>query len=153
MSGWVIYLWNFHPWVPPMAPTYLLMKSVMQSCHLEVGSCSTAVCLSLHAVRRCWLVSAAGERSLGIYKTYYWLTVFLFLLMFVMAAWFVCLVAVNTTGATSCSKSHVFPLVLRNWSHRGPSLAKRSAGSHPDIYLPSSQPLSMHTGGKTTDQE
>jgi hypothetical protein len=42
---------------------------------------------------------ADGERSLGIYKTYYWLTVFLFLLMFIMAAWFVCLVAANTTGA------------------------------------------------------
>ncbi|EIE23575.1 hypothetical protein COCSUDRAFT_65992 [Coccomyxa subellipsoidea C-169] len=40
-----------------------------------------------------------GERSLGIYKTYYWLTVCLFLLMFVMAAWFVCLVAANTTAS------------------------------------------------------
>ena len=33
-----------------------------------------------------------------MYKVYYWLTLLLFLLMFVMAAWFVCLVAVNTTG-------------------------------------------------------
>lgn len=39
-----------------------------------------------------------SERSLGIYKVYYWLTTLLFLLMFVMAAWFVCLVAVNTSG-------------------------------------------------------
>jgi len=44
-------------------------------------------------------VYAAGERSVGVYKTYYWLTICLFLLLFIMAAWFVCLVAVNTTGA------------------------------------------------------
>ena len=33
-----------------------------------------------------------------MYKVYYWLTTLLFLAMFIMAAWFVCLVAVNTTG-------------------------------------------------------
>ena len=43
-------------------------------------------------------VYAASERSLGVYKVYYWLTAILFVLMFIMAAWFVCLVAVNTTG-------------------------------------------------------
>ena len=42
-----------------------------------------------------------GERSLGVYKAYYWLTAALMVLMFVIAAWFVCLVAVNTTGAAS----------------------------------------------------
>ena len=42
---------------------------------------------------------ADSERSLGVYKVYYWLTATLFVLMFVMAAWFVVLVAVNTTGA------------------------------------------------------
>ena len=41
---------------------------------------------------------ADSERSLGVYKVYYWLTLLLFLLMFIMAAWFVALVAVNTTG-------------------------------------------------------
>ena len=40
----------------------------------------------------------AGEHSLGIYKAYYWMTTCLMVLMFVLAAWFVCLVAVNTTG-------------------------------------------------------
>ena len=44
---------------------------------------------------------ADSERSLGVYKVYYWMTTLLFLLMFVMAAWFVCLVAVNTTGEPS----------------------------------------------------
>lgn len=33
-----------------------------------------------------------------MYKVYYWLTTLLFVAMFIMAAWFVCLVAVNTTG-------------------------------------------------------
>lgn len=59
---------------------------------------------------------AAGERSLGIYKTYYWLTVCLFVLMFVMAAWFVCLVAVNTTGA------HLKPITFALF-HQSPSLS------------------------------
>ena len=43
-------------------------------------------------------VCAESERSLGVYKVYYWLTATLFVLMFIMAAWFVVLVAVNTTG-------------------------------------------------------
>jgi hypothetical protein len=33
-----------------------------------------------------------------VYKVYYWLTLLLFIAMFVLAAWFVCLVAINTTG-------------------------------------------------------
>ncbi len=56
----------------------------------------------------CVCVHAGGEHSLGIYKAYYWCTVALLVLMFVMAAWFVCLVAVNTTGArhpSACNSS------------------------------------------------
>jgi hypothetical protein len=48
--------------------------------------------------RKCSLWPVVSERSLGVYKVYYWLTTLLFLAMFIMAAWFVCLVAVNTTG-------------------------------------------------------
>ena len=47
-----------------------------------------------------------------MYKVYYWLTLLLFLLMFVMAAWFVCLVAVNTTGELSETKYQVSPMLF-----------------------------------------
>ncbi len=47
-----------------------------------------------------------------MYKVYYWLTLLLFLLMFVMAAWFVCLVAVNTTGEHGHSTQGL-PLCLK----------------------------------------
>ncbi len=47
-----------------------------------------------------------------MYKVYYWLTLLLFLLMFVMAAWFVCLVAVNTTGELSETKYQESPIIL-----------------------------------------
>lgn len=50
---------------------------------------------------------AGSERSLGVYKVYYWLTASLFVLMFVMAAWFVVLVAVNTTGERPADNSAV----------------------------------------------
>ena len=46
-----------------------------------------------------------------MYKVYYWLTLLLFLLMFVMAAWFVCLVAVNTTGEHRLTRYRGSPLL------------------------------------------
>ena len=58
---------------------------------------SPALTLSINGLTRA-AACAESERSLGMYKVYYWLTVTLFVLMFVMAAWFVALVAVNTTG-------------------------------------------------------
>lgn len=51
-----------------------------------------------------------------MYKVYYWLTLLLFLLMFVMAAWFVCLVAVNTTGETLAAHGRITqPLYFPTW--------------------------------------
>ncbi|CAL8472073.1 g11615 [Coccomyxa elongata] len=71
---------------------------------IAIAAVCTLLAIMMYAMRadqrlRQDLRYGAGERSLGIYKTYYWLTVFLFLIMFVMAAWFVCLVAVNTTAS------------------------------------------------------
>ena len=48
-----------------------------------------------------------------MYKVYYWLTLLLFLLMFIMAAWFVALVAVNTTGELQCDLRGEPPPVSR----------------------------------------
>ena len=61
---------------------------------------------------------AVGERSLGIYKAYYWLTAGLMVLMFVIAAWFVCLVAVNTTGAAWHAANRISLIALPCGSHR-----------------------------------
>ena len=71
-----------------------------KSSHRHVPGPFLRCTLDCHKVRSSqgslWL--AVSERSLGVYKVYYWLTTLLFVAMFIMAAWFVCLVAVNTTG-------------------------------------------------------
>ena len=72
-----------------------------------------AVHAGLLALKMCAVSMAGGERSLGIYKAYYWMTTCLVILIFVLAAWFVCLVAVNTTGAprsrTTLRRSNLQP--------------------------------------------
>ena len=82
----------------PAETSKIVLVSDGTRCELKQLLRSTA----LTTLLKCLTTAAAcavSERSLGVYKVYYWLTATLFVLMFVMAAWFVVLVAVNTTGA------------------------------------------------------